>query len=139
MLHLRSGSGISAYKNAFHILESCFLNRESAAKGNLHFFAGSIEEAKPFLDAGYTFSFTGVITFTRDYDEIIRYLPLDTILSETDAPYVAPAPYRGKRNEPLYVREVAKALASIRGEDEEAVRAQMLKNAEKLFGVSLLR
>ena len=137
MLHLRNGSGRSAYNDAFRILESCFLNRESSAGGNLHFFAGSIEEAKPFLDAGFSFSFTGVITFTHDYNEVIRYLPLDAILSETDSPYVAPVPYRGKRNEPLYVKEVVKAIARIRGEDEEKVRVQILKNAEQLFGISL--
>ena len=137
MLHLRNGSGRSAYNDAFRILESCFLNRESSAGGNLHFFAGSIEEAKPFLDAGFSFSFTGVITFTHDYNEMIRYLPLDAILSETDSPYVAPVPYRGKRNEPLYVKEVVKAIARIRGEDEEKVRVQILKNAEQLFGISL--
>ena len=137
MLHLRNGSGRSAYNDAFRLLESCFLHRESSAGGNLHFFAGSIEEAKPFLDAGFSFSFTGVITFTHDYNEVIRYLPLDAILSETDSPYVAPVPYRGKRNEPLYVKEVVKAIARIRGEDEEKVRVQILKNAEQLFGISL--
>lgn len=138
MLHIRNGSGRSAYRDAFRILSTFNFQLETGRRpGNLHFFAGSIEEAKPFLDAGFTFSFTGVITFTRDYDEIIRYLPLDRILSETDSPYVAPAPFRGKRNEPLYVREVVDTIARIRGADEETVRPQILKNAERLFGFSL--
>lgn len=137
MLHLRNGSGRSAYTDAYHILKSYLINHKSFPRGNLHFFAGSIEEAKPFLELGYTFSFTGVVTFAKDYEEIVLYLPLDRILSETDSPYVAPAPFRGKRNEPLYVREVVKAIARIRNEDEEKVRTQIFKNAEKLFDIHL--
>ena len=142
MLHLRNpstssgqdGSGRSAYDDAFSILTTYHLPLETGRRpGNLHFFAGTTDEAKPFLDAGFTFSFTGVITFARSYDEIIRYLPLERILSETDAPYVAPAPYRGKRNEPAYVVEVVKAIARIRNEDEKKVRAQLLKNTEEFF------
>lgn len=137
MLHIRNGSGRSAYNDAFSILSSYSTSHRSVPKGNLHFFAGSIEEAKPFLEMGYTFSFTGVVTFAKEYADILRFLPLDRILSETDCPYVAPAPYRGKRNEPLYVAEVVKAIARIKGEDEEVVRIQIIKNAEHLFGISL--
>lgn len=128
MLHIRNGSGKSAYNDAYEILKS-----RSKVKGNLHFFAGSIEEAKPFLDLGYTFSFTGVITFARNYDEVVKYIPLDRMMSETDCPYVTPIPYRGKRNEPLYVIEVVKAIAKIRGVDEEKVSVQILKNARSFF------
>ncbi len=135
MLHIRNGqpgTGIkSAYLDAYEILKS-----RSKVPGNLHFFAGSIEEAKPFLDLGYTFSFTGVITFARNYDETIKYLPLDRIMSETDAPYVTPAPYRGKRNEPTYVIEVVKKLAEIRGEEEGEVRKQLFKNIQN-FGIKI--
>jgi len=133
MLHLRNGENRSAYKDAFSILKSFNFNLKSGRPGNLHFFAGTIDEAKPFLDAGFTFSFTGVITFARSYDEIIRYLPLDRILSETDSPYVAPTPYRGKRNEPLYVIEVVKKIAEIRGEDVEKVCEQLVLNAVDFF------
>lgn len=131
MLHIRSGSGRSAYADAYTILKD-----RSKVKGNLHFFAGSIEEAKPFLDLGYTFSFTGVITFTNDYDEVIKYLPLDRIMSETDSPYVTPKPNRGKRNEPAYVIEVVKAIARIRGEDETVVSRQLVENARNFFKLS---
>src|SRR5437660_1705575 len=61
-----------------------------------------------YVDLGFGFTFGGVVTFTRDYDEVVRYAPLDRILSETDAPYVAPVPYRGRRNEPAYVIETVK-------------------------------
>ncbi len=130
MLHIRNGSGRSAYNDAYEILKS-----RAKVKGDLHFFAGSIEEAKPFLDLGFSFSFTGVVTFTKDYDEIVKYLPLERIMSETDCPYVTPKPNRGKRNEPAYVIETVKAIARIRGEDEAKVAAQLLENARKFFSL----
>ncbi|OHA19223.1 MAG: hypothetical protein A3C08_00915 [Candidatus Taylorbacteria bacterium RIFCSPHIGHO2_02_FULL_47_18] len=129
MLHIRK-----AYKEAYDILKSY-----TGIAGNLHFFSGTPEEARPFLDKGFSFSFTGVITFARSYDSVICYIPLNRIMSETDAPFVAPAPYRGKRNEPAYVIEVVKKIAEIRNEDHETVRAQLLKNAEQFFGISLAR
>jgi TatD DNase family protein len=142
MLHLRSGSGMSAYDEAFKILKPELNNLNSAHPGDLHFFAGSIEEAKPFLDAGFTFSFTGAVTYPPrkgqsegSYDEIIRYLPADRILAETDCPYVAPVPYRGQRNEPKYVEEVVKRIASIRGAELELIGEQILKNTLRFFGL----
>lgn len=136
MLHLRSpgptykGPALSAYRDAYDVLKA-----KSKVAGNLHFFAGNIEEAKLFLDIGYSFSFTGVVTFARNYDEVIRYIPSDRIMSETDCPYVTPIPYRGKQNEPLYVIEVVKALAKIRNEDETKFSAQLLENARNFFKI----
>ena len=104
-------------------------------KGNVHFFVGDTTIAKQFLDLGFTMSFTGVLTFTHDYDETVRYIPLDMMHAETDAPYVAPVPHRGKRNEPGFVIEVIKAIAQIRGEDEEKVREVLAGNAHQLFGL----
>ena len=127
MLHIRN-----AYDDAIAILK-----REAKVRGDVHFFAGDWNIAKQFLDIGFTLSFTGVITFTHDYDEVVKNAPLDMLLSETDAPYVAPVPYRGKRNEPAYVVEVVKKIAAIRGEDEETVRVQLLANASRVFGISL--
>lgn len=126
MLHIRN-----AYKDAYEILKA-----NPGVRGNVHFFAGTIDEAKMFLSLGFTLSFTGVITFARDYDEVIRYIPLDMLMSETDAPYVAPAPHRGKRNEPSYVDEVVKKIAEIRGEDVGIVKKAIISNANRLFGFS---
>ncbi len=137
MLHVRSNASRSAYKDALAILKSSIINHESSPKGNFHFFAGSWNEAKEILDAGFNLSFTGVITFARQYDEVIKNAPLDRIMSETDSPYVTPAPFRGKRNEPMHVREVVKKIAEIRGEDFEVVRATLLENAAKFFGIAL--
>ncbi len=130
MLHIRSGSGRSAYKDAIEILKE-----HSKVKGDVHFFAGSWEEAQWFLDFGFTLSFTGVLTFTHDYDEVVKNIPLDMILAETDCPYITPTPYRGKRNEPMHVREIYKAIARIKGLDEEEVRVQINKNVRRVFGI----
>jgi TatD DNase family protein len=125
MLHIRD-----AYDDALGILRAT-----PHTSGNAHFFAGTPEHAAAFLNLGFSFSFGGVITFARDYDEVIRSLPLRAILSETDAPFVAPASIRGKRNEPVYVREVVTQLARIRGEDETAVRHAMVENAVRVFSL----
>lgn len=132
MLHLRSGTGRSAYEDALSILTP-YIEGDSSLKGNLHFFAGSWEEAKPFLEIGFTLSFTGVITFAHDYDEVVRNAPINQIMTETDCPYVAPVPYRGKRNEPVYVEEVVKRIAEIRKEDFEKVKVSLVQNALDFF------
>jgi TatD DNase family protein len=101
----------------------------------VHFFSGTKEDACSLLDLGFSFSFGGVITFARDYDEVVHYIPMAHIMLETDAPYITPVPYRGKRNEPMYVVEVAKKLAEIKGMPYEAIAQQTTENARKLFGV----
>ncbi|PIR46931.1 MAG: hydrolase TatD [Candidatus Vogelbacteria bacterium CG10_big_fil_rev_8_21_14_0_10_45_14] len=135
MLHIRDGrtskdSTGDAYRDALQILK-----RDAKVRGNVHFFAGSIEIAREFLEMGFTLSFTGVVTFTHDYDEILRFAPLDMIMAETDAPYVAPVPYRGKRNEPSYVKEIVQAIATARAEDPETFRQTLLTNAIRTFNL----
>ncbi len=125
MLHIRN-----AYDDALEVIKA-----HAKVRGDVHFFAGDWNTAKKFLDIGFTLSFTGVITFTHDYDDVIKNAPLGMLLSETDAPYVTPVPYRGKRNEPAYVTQVVRQVALIRGEDEETVRSQIIKNANRVFGV----
>ncbi len=125
MLHIRD-----AYEDALEILEA-----HAKVKGDTHFFAGDWATAKKFLDFGFALSFTGVLTFTHDYDEVVKNAPLDMLLSETDAPYVTPVPHRGKRNEPLYVQEVVRAIARIRGENEEKVAVQLVKNTHHVFNI----
>jgi TatD DNase family protein len=129
MLHIRpSMTGRDAYDDALEILKSY-----AKVIGDAHFFAGDWETAKQFLDLGFTLSFTGVLTFTHDYDEVVRNAPLDMLLSETDAPYVTPEPHRGKRNEPAYVTEVVRAIARIRNEEENTVAQRLFANAHRVF------
>lgn len=133
MLHVRSGKkrgegSRNAYAEALDILE-----KSAKTHFNFHFFAGSPEDMHRCFALGGTISFTGVITFTHDYDDLIKAAPLERLMIETDCPYVAPAPYRGKRNEPSYIVEVSKTIARIRGEDEETVRKRLLENAVKFI------
>lgn len=103
---------------------------------NVHFYAGTIAEAEKFFELGGTVSFTGVITFAKVYEEVVRALPLERIHGETDCPYVAPVPHRGRRAEPWMVQQVYKKIASIRSEDEEMVRAQLVANARKFYNLA---
>lgn len=103
--------------------------------GIIHFFSGSEADALALMDLGFSFSFGGVITFARDYDASIIYIPMERILLETDAPYVTPAPYRGKRNEPLYIEEVAKKMAELKQRSFEDITSITVKNARELFHI----
>lgn len=134
MLHIRSSKGTQdAYNDALDILEYHFKSSGGKLKGNAHFFAGDTDTLKRFLDIGFTVSFTGVITFTTDYDDLVRYTPLDSIMSETDAPFVAPVPHRGKRNSPLYVPEVVKRIAEIREDSMDDVKKAIFNNTLRVF------
>ena len=103
--------------------------------GVVHFFAGRLSHAKEFITLGFLISFTGVIVFARDYDKVIKEIPLEKIMIETDAPFVAPDPFRGKRNEPSYVKYVAEKIAELRGIGFDEVAQTTTKNAERLFGI----
>ncbi len=145
MLHIRNNQkqelitgheGVpNAYLDALALLKEHLDEKSLPAgrRGDVHFFAGNIEEAKAFVDFGFTLSFTGVITFTTDYDEVIKNTPLDMIMSETDSPYVAPVPYRGKRNEPVYVSEVVKKIALVKNLSEDEVAEAIIANAKRVF------
>jgi TatD DNase family protein len=135
IIHARPSRGtMDAYHDLLDILKSAKREHPNV-RGDIHFFAGGIQEADAFVALGFMISFTAVITFARDYDEVVRAAPLASILAETDAPYVAPASRRGTRNDPLAVAEVAATIASIRGEDPELVRAALLANARRLFSL----
>lgn len=103
------------------------------AAGAIHFFSGTPAHAKALAGMGFSFTFGGVITFARSYDEVIREIPFERILLETDAPYVSPVPYRGKRNEPAYLVEVAKKMSEIRGVPLEEIALRTFENATALF------
>jgi TatD DNase family protein len=105
--------------------------------GNVHFFTAGTDVAKQYLKLGFTISFPGVITFAREYDDVVRSVPLAMIMAETDSPYAAPVPYRGKRNEPLYVVDVVKKIAELRGESLETVAPALVTNAFRVFKISM--
>jgi len=105
--------------------------------GIMHSFNGDYEWAQRFLDLGMHLSYSGVVTFkkTLDVQEAAQKMPFDRMLVETDAPYLAPVPYRGKQNEPGYTRYVVEKIAELKELSVEDVAAQTTKNAHKLFGI----
>jgi TatD DNase family protein len=106
------------------------------AGGVLHCFTESWEIASAALEAGFLISFSGIVTFPNAHDlrDAAKKVPLDRILVETDAPYLAPVPHRGKRNEPAFVVDTARVLAGLRGEPLERFAAATTDNFFRLFG-----
>ena len=128
IIHSRPSKGsMDAYEEVLNILGGV------GVRANFHFFVGNVDVAKRALEGGHTMSFDGPVTFSGDYDEVIRFLPLESIMAETDAPYAAPVPYRGKTCEPWMVEEVYKAIARIKGLDEEEVRNVLIENSKRFF------
>ncbi len=121
-----------AHDDCLEILRS----RKPAVPAVMHFFTGTAELAQKYLDLGCYLSFPGPVTFVDMYDDSIRVVPLDRILAETDAPFAAPAPHRGARNEPAYVVEVVRKLAALKGVSVEEMGAHTVKNAQKVFGIA---
>jgi TatD DNase family protein len=109
--------------------------RSSGLGGILHCFTGTRDDAPRFLDAGFLVSFAGNVTFKKaeNLREAARSIPLDRLLTETDSPYLAPVPHRGKRNEPAFVVEVTRALAALRNLAAEEVGRQAIENFANFF------
>jgi len=125
-------------RNAFADLITVLNAKRStlnAHSGVIHFFAGTVDDARALLDLGFSFSFGGVITFARDYDEVVRYIPIERIVLETDAPYITPVPHRGRRNEPAYIVETARKLAELKTLSYETTAQMTTENARKIFDI----
>tara|TARA_B100000900_G_scaffold409506_1_gene425565 strand:- start:220 stop:1014 length:795 start_codon:yes stop_codon:yes gene_type:complete len=110
-------------------------------RGVLHCWSGTVTEMKEFLELGFYISFSGIVTFpkAKETHECAKLVPKDRYLIETDSPFLAPVPYRGKRNEPAFVESVAKAIAQIRLCDLELIASESTQNAEELFKFSLVK
>lgn len=107
------------------------------ARGVFHCYSGGVEDAKTLVIMGWMVSFTGVVTFknARRALEVIDYLPMDRIMIETDAPYMAPEPYRGKRNDSRYVFRMAEAIAQVKGLTAEEVGRITTENGKRFFDI----
>lgn len=135
MLHIRPMQNtMDAYEDALDILEG-WKKDWPELRGTAHFFFGSKEIADRFLTLGFYISFSGVITIFPEYEEVVQHVPLDRILPETDAPFAAPLPYRGKRNESAYVLEVVKKIAELKGISLEETEQQLLQNVREIFKI----
>lgn len=140
MVHVRNNyedKSANAYTDTIEILK-----QHSKVGGVVHFFEGTLENARDFIKAGFLISFTGAITYPPrknrencNYEEIIKNIPLDMILTDTDSPYVPPVPHRGQRNEPFYVREIVKKIAEIKNLPEDEVAKAVIANARRVFAI----
>ena len=110
-------------------------------KGVLHCWSGTIDEMQEFLALGFYISFSGIVTFPKAIEthNCARLVPSDKYLIETDSPFLAPVPYRGKRNEPAFVENVANAIALIRASKIDVIASESSRNAEKLFKFDLVK
>jgi TatD DNase family protein len=116
-----------------------FWNERGAVRGVMHCWGGTPEETQWFLDLGFYMSFSGIVTFKKatQVKASVAIVPSDRLLVETDCPFLAPVPKRGKRNEPAYVRHVAECIAEIRNVSLETLAHQTSQNACQLFGLTL--
>ncbi|MCQ5365315.1 TatD family hydrolase [Anoxybacillus salavatliensis] len=111
--------------------------RAEEVGGVMHCFSGSIEVARQCIDMNFYISFGGPVTFknAKKPKEVAKEIPLDRLLIETDCPYLTPHPFRGKRNEPSYVKYIAEAIAELKGLSFEEVAQKTSDNAKRLFGI----
>ncbi len=129
IIHSRDAAG-----ETFDILKEA---QDGNLEGVLHCYSGSVEMALEYIKLGFYISLAGPVTFknARVPKEVAKAVPLDRLLIETDSPYLTPEPYRGKRNEPLYVRHVAGTIAELRGIPFEEVANRTSENTKKLFRI----
>jgi TatD DNase family protein len=130
-----AGLPVVSHVREAHAEAAATLRAAAAGSGIIHCFSGGVDEARVYLDLGQVLSFSGILTFKNagELRAAAAFAPLDRILVETDAPYLAPVPYRGRRNEPGYVKETVVALAAVRGLPVEEVDAATSANARRIF------
>lgn len=123
-----------AHDEVFEMLKETKV-RYPNLRGVIHCFTGTPEEAKKHISLGFLISWTGIITFSREWDEFIKETDLSNFLVETDCPYLTPVPYRGKRNEPAYVEYTTRKLAELKDTSFEDVATATMQNAKNLFRI----
>lgn len=121
-----------AFLDFFEIIDSEYPIRE---RGLLHCFTGTMKEAENLIERGWMISISGIVTFKKSHElqEVAKTIPLNSLLIETDAPFLAPQQYRGKQNEPAYLIETAKFIASLRGISFEELANATAANTERFF------
>jgi len=130
MIHARN-----SYTDILTVLDQYLIRTDVELRGNVHFFAGSVMEAEEFIKRGFSVSYTGVVTFAKQYESLVVATPHDSIMSETDCPFVTPVPLRGQRNTPSNIPLIVAKMAEIKGLSEEALATAIRENAQRMFGI----
>jgi len=120
-----------AYPDLLEILKNYPVNK----KGIIHSFIGGYKTARKFIELGYKIGLNGIITYTDDYARLLKEIPLEHIVIETDCPYLGPAPVKGERNEPAHVKYVAEKIAQMTGLEFEEVARVTTENAKRVFNI----
>ncbi len=137
MLHIRSAqNSTNAHDLAFDILKR-YKKEFPKLHLHMHFFTANTETAKKFLELDATFGIPGVVTFAKSVQEMVEFLPTDKILVESDAPYAAPIPKRGQRNEPSFIIYTLEKIAEVKKLDNDFMQMQVLENTMKTFNLNL--
>ncbi len=134
----RLGLPVIIHDREAHLDSLTIAEQYPGVRGVFHCYSGSVDFAMRLLELGYLLSFTGVLTYknAKKASEVVRTAPLDRLMIETDAPYMAPEPFRGKRNSSLYVYRMAEAIAQIKDVPLEQVIEQTTENGKRLFGIA---
>lgn len=136
VIHCRDGASAiaaCAHTNMQQLIAEEIARGGLARRGVIHCFTGTLADAEAYIELGFMISFSGIVTFAKSLQEVAKHIPLTSMLVETDAPYLAPVPYRGKRNEPAYVEETVKCIANLRSVSFEELAEQTANNAKKIF------
>tara|TARA_Y100001960_G_C14747249_1_gene866334 strand:- start:1277 stop:2035 length:759 start_codon:yes stop_codon:yes gene_type:complete len=120
-------------RNADYEILSCIKETKSSS-GVIHCYASDIIFAKQLFEIGYIISFTGLVTFADNLKEVVKNVPINKFMLETDSPYLTPLPYRGKRNEPSMIKNIAQSISEIRNENIEIIALETTKTARNFFG-----
>lgn len=135
IFHVRSGNDIDAHDELIAILKT--YTNSDRPKGVIHTFSGNLQQAQEYISLGMLISFSGVLTFKKSEGlrGIAKTIPLESILVETDCPYLTPEPFRGKRNDPSYCRFVIQSISELRGVGFSEIEQKTHNNAKKLFSI----
>jgi len=136
ILHMRPQEGsMNAYKEGLEVLEYYSREHGDKLRGTAHFFVGDEDIARRFLDLDFYISATGVVTISEPIARVFAGIPADRLLVETDAPFAAPLPHRGQRNEPAYIKHIIAHLADLKGTTSKKLTETLLANTQRLFAL----
>jgi TatD DNase family protein len=124
-----------AHDDQYNLIKTAVSNNQLPKRGVIHCFTGTIEQARAYIELGFMISLTGILTFSKELQNVAKELPTEMIMLETDAPYLSPAPHRGERNEPSNVKYITQVLADLKGLDFDKVADITTKNAINLFDI----
>lgn len=137
VLHCRDSAKQAIETSRAHEDMISILRSHKMHKGIVHSFTGTAQHAKAYIEEGFFVGLNGIITFVPEYHEMVRSLPFERIVTETDAPYLAPGPKRGKKNEPLYMLHTIETLSKLHNMSVEQAKTMLFENAKSVLSIQI--